>query len=378
MDGLGNTTMSQLVYIGRLRDVSAQVLRLLQQGPDRRTEYGEVKTLDLDGRTVSVIAKPPIVARDMVFEKRSTDPDTETIVFELKVEPAPKLIAVVWPKTVERTYKSPAPPLLVYFHPNAAQNRDTHYRGAYPFSWDFLFFGIITYIKYAKGLDGPDPDPLHDIDGLKGLPYQISFSGKKVVLVLPVNRVGAEVGVLLKADSMGAVLKDIVGFMFRRQSVYKPSELGRTGLASFSAGNTLVTQFLNNSQGSSFAQNTLKEIYNFDLPLPPSGSDANMRAWVNAVLAWTNTGDPTDKMVRVYTQSNFIAPYRRLLGRTPPAQTPYDESDASGNRTAVVVPGDAWARVSNQVPKPNGEFQIVHQLISDLLLTDALRRSRFP
>jgi len=379
-DGLGNAVMSLMVFVSRIRDVTARVLDLLQTLPDRRPEYTPPTNLALTPRTVSVVTTPPIIRNDdltFVGPKR-IEPDAETIVFEVNVEPAPKLIAVVWPEATPRSYEAPATPVLVYFHPNAAQNRETHYRGAYPFSWDFLFFGIITYLRYARA-DPVDPDPLHDIDGLKGLSYQMKESGKNPVLVLPVNRLFSEVGVFLKAESMESILKEIVAFMFRKRRVYKTPDLGRIALASFSAGNTLVTTFLNRNLQTGFAQNKLLEVYNFDLPLSVTTGDANMRAWTQAVRAWAATGNTADKRVRAYTQANFANLYRQLLGVTPPARTPYEISDATGNRTAVVVPIDAWRRISRQIPDdPLGAFQVVHQLIADLLLTDALRRSGFP
>jgi hypothetical protein len=61
----------------------------------------------------------------------------------------------------------------------------------------------------------------------------------------------------------------------------------------------------------------------------------------------------------------------------PPAQIQYEISEATGNRTAIVAPGSAWAQVSRQIPQPNGDFQLVHQIIPDRFLTDALRRGDF-
>jgi len=380
VDGLGNAVMSLLVFVSRVRDVTSRVLSLLQTASDRRPEYSLVTDFNLDPRTVSVVSPPPIVSQgDLQFQgPLAVSPSAVVRIFEVNVEPAPKLIAVAWPNAVSRTEVAPPTPLLVYFHPNAGQNRDTHYKGAYPFSFDYMFFGIVTYLRYAKGRNGAsDPDPLNDIVGVKGLVYQMAASQKNMVLVLPINRVGPEVGVFLKAESMEEILKELVAAMFRQSGVYRTPELGRAALASFSAGNTLVTSFLKANQGSSFLQNTLMEVYNFDLPMGFSTGDANMRAWVKAVTDWAATGNAADKRVRAYTQFNFANLYQQLLGVAPPQQTPYEASDASGNRTAVVAPGDAWARVSTAMPKPNGDFQLVHQIIPDLLLTDALRRSGF-
>lgn len=384
VDGLGNAVMSLLVFVSRVRDVSAKVLDLLQTLPDVRPEFTPVTDYALTPRTVSIVSPPPMIrAGNISFVPPtpgipSIAPSTVVTVFEVKVEPAPKLIAVAWPDSVSRTEVSPPTPLLIYFHPNAGQNRATHYRGTYPFSYDYMFFGIIAYLRYARGLNGdPDPDPLQDIVGPKGLAYQMKASQKDMVLVLPVNRVGPELGVFMKAESMESILKELVAAMFRKNGVYRSAQLGRTALASFSAGNTLVTAFLSANKGNSFVQNNLMEVYNFDLPMGFSTGDVNMRAWAKAVSDWAATGNTADKRIRSYTQFNFASIYQQLLGVTPPTQTPYEVSDATGNRTAVVVPGDAWARISNQMPKPNGDFGLVHQIIPDTLLVDALRRSGF-
>lgn len=378
VDGFSNSVMSLLVFVSRIREANVKTLAALT-GPDARPEFAPVTDFALPARQVSVVSPPPVVRNgDLSFSVQNVQPAAEVICFEVKVEPAPKLICVVWPDSVPRTETAPPTPLLIYFHPNAAQNADSFYRGAYPFSFDFCFYGIITYIRYSRGLAGqPTPDPLQDVPQVKGIPYQMDASGKSMVLVLPINRVTSEVGVMLKADKMELILKEIIAFMFRRKGVYRTPPIGRTALASFSAGNELVTTFLKNNVGSSFAQNTLMEVYNFDLPVGFVSGDKAMRAWTKAVSDWAATGNSADKRIRIYQQFNFAGFYAQLLGVQPPTATPYEVSSADGNRTAVVAPGDAWARISRAMPKPNGDFQLVHQIIPDLLLTDALRRSGF-
>jgi hypothetical protein len=378
VDGFSNSVMSLLVYVSRIRDASQETIDAMN-GPDRRTEFAAVTDFALQPRAVSVVSTPPIVRNgDLQFSVRALAPAAEVIVFEVKAEPAPKMICVVWPDAVPRTDAAPATPLLVYFHPNAAQNADTHYKGAYPFSFDFPFFGIMTYIRYSRGIAGQaNPDPLQNVPAVKGIPYQMDAAGKDLVLVLPVNRVRSEVGVMLKPAPMEMLLKEIIAFMFRKKGVYRQSQIGRTALASFSAGNELVTTFLRASLNSDFATNKLMEVYNFDLPMGFSTGDAAMRAWTSAVSNWAATGNAADKRIRIYQQFNFASFYQQLLGVQPPSRTPYEISSADGNRTAVVAPGDAWARISQDMPKPNGDFQLVHQIIPDLLLTDALRRSGF-
>lgn len=378
VDGFSNSVMSLLVFVSRIREANAKTLAALN-GPDARASFAPVTDFSLPPRQVSVVSPPPIVrGGNLSFGVQNIAPTAEVLCFEVKVEPAPKLICVVWPDSLPRTETSPATPLLVYFHPNAGQNADRFYKGEYPFSFDFTFFGIMTYIRYTRGLAGqPALDPLQDVAQVKGIPYQMDVSGKSMALVLPVNRVNSEVGVMLKADKMELILKEIIAFMFRRKGVYRTPTIGRTALASFSAGNELVATFLKNNLASNFAQNTLMEVYNFDLPAGFTSVDKAMRAWTKAVSDWAATGNAADKRIRVYQQFNFSTFYAQLLGVQPPTTTPYEVSSADGNRTAVVAPGDAWARISRAMPKPNGDFQLVHQIIPDLLLTDALRRSGF-
>lgn len=386
----GQSLVSITAYLSRLRDATAPSLNSLGNVPPIRQNHvpqawppaagGQPagswpatvwNTPPLDDH--QYVADPPIVNDALVTSARSVDPSTTDLVVEFKGVNAPQTIAISWPDAVARTEEAGATPFLVYFHSGMGQIAGAYYThpqvGTYPFGFDYIYYGLWRYMNYTS-------DPLTRDPYSKGLPYQMAASGKSAVVVMPGSKVGPEVGVFLSAASMETVLREIQAFMFRRAGIYTPPALGRTALASFSSGNNWVTAFLakRQNQESAFYQQTLRELYMFDAPGYGSA------AWVAQAIAWANRGDVA-KMIRAYT-SHGVSSYAKLLGHTPPQKVPFVESSDDGNRTAAVLPIAAWRNAiiaSGGLPTSfdTDQFGSTHQLVSAIMLTDALRRSGF-
>lgn len=318
------------------------------------------------------IAFPPVAGGALKFTPRTIDPDTEDLVLEVNGVTAPRLIAVSWPRNVARSAGAEPTPFLIYFRPTVGQNVRAGFYvgpglGTYPFGWDYLFYGLWRYVNYTG-------DPLTRDPFAKGLPYQIAASNKNAVLVLPLNKVGEELGVFLNAASIELILNKIQAFMFLRAGIAQAPPLGRVALGAFSSGNMLATQFLSNPRNQShpFYLNNLKELYMFDAPgnLVPT--------WVSQALRWAGAGSSANKMIRAYTRGNHPI-YKTLLGVTTPAAGPFVVDSSSGLRTAAVLPDAAWrsATAFSGAPSLVRSWQEPHQLISATMLTDALRRSGF-
>jgi len=362
----GHNSISVVVVLSRVRDRTNDVLASLARVPGSRVGHPPTSWPPSAWDTPSLanpryIASPPVRAGNLYFDLRTIDPDTEDLVLEVAGVDAPQLIAVSWPRALRRTIDSDPTPFLIYFHPTVGQNVGAGFYegpdlGSYPFGWDYLFYGLWRYLNYMGDPITVDPYP-------KGLPYQVAASGKHAVLVLPLNKKRIEVGAFLDAASAEELLREIQAFMFRREGIYEPPELGRTALAAFSDGNPLVARFLGLliNQRHLFYQNILKEVYMFDAP---RNSVLN---WVAQAIRWARAGDGTDKMIRIYTRNNSPS-HSTLLGQSTPAVPLFVASSSNGLRTAAVLPMAAWRST---------DWQTVHQLISATMLTDAFRRSGF-
>jgi hypothetical protein len=359
--------ISVVGILSQVRDVTSRVLReLAAVPPDRRRGHHPATWPPTAWDTPALIghnyiASPPVAGGNLAFDRTDVDPDTDDLVVEVAGVPAPQLIAVSCPRAVVRDAGSGPTPFLVYLHPNVGQNVGAgFYQGPYPFSWDYLFYGLWRYMNYLG-------DPLTIDPYAKGLPYQMSRSGKSAVIVLPCNRVGAEIGVFQDAGSVETILREIQALLFRRRGVFTAPPLGRTAMASFSAGNGLVTQFLTNSRNRShsFYLDTLREVYMFEAP------QGLVPQWVTQALRWANAGSTQGKRVRAYTRGSSDA-YRRLVAGSLP-RPPFVAESPSGFHSAAALPDAAWRRAGAVVRS----WQEPHQLVSAMLLTDALRRSGF-
>jgi hypothetical protein len=313
---------------------------------------------------------PPVAGRDIQFDIRSIRLSSEDLVVEVQGAAAPRLIAVSWPRAIARRSGAPPAPFLVYFHPTVGQNVGAGYYvgpglGTYPYGWDYLYYGLWRYLNYIS-------DPLIGDPYCKGFPYQIAASSKNMVLVLPLNRHPGELVEFLDAGSMERILNALNAFMYRRAGVAMAPPPGRVALGAFSSGNILVNQFLVKAanRGHPFYQNTLQELYMFDVP------NETTSTWVTEALRWARSGTAAGKVIRTYTRSNHSA-LRSLLDVPLPLSTPFAIDSSDGLRTVTVLPDEAWRRATSArgAPRLVQSWQEPHQLISATMLTDAMRRS---
>jgi hypothetical protein len=320
-----------------------------------------------------VIASPAVSGSDLDFVPSAISPDMEHRVLEVMGISTPQLFAVSWPRALTRTATSGPTPFVVYFRPTVGPNVARGYYvgpglGAYPFGWDYLFYGLWRYVNYMG-------DPLTVDPYAKGLPYQMSAAERHVALVLPLNRHPGELGVFLDAAWMQRILTEIQGFMFRQAGVPVAPPLGRVALAAFSSGNSLVARFLGHplNQRHSLYLTAIRELYMFDAP--PSG----IAGWVSHAIRWSRAGSSSDKMIRVFARRAHPS-FPALLGAALPAEAPFlVDSAADRSRTVAVLPETAWRRATTTRGAPGAvkRWQDAHQLISATMLTDALRRSGF-
>jgi hypothetical protein len=191
--------------------------------------------------------------------------------------------------------------------------------------------------------------------------------------VLPLNRHPGELGVLLDAAYMQRVLTEIQAFMFREAEIAQAPALGRTALAAFGSGNTLVRQLLSSprNQRHPFYLDTLRELYMFDAPT------SEISTWISQAMLWAQSANSSDKMVRVYSRVTHES-YAGLLGTATPNGGPFVvDSPSNTLRTVAVLPDGTWRKAATDASgsvKTAGE---AHQLVAATMLTDALRRSGF-
>jgi outer membrane protein OmpA-like peptidoglycan-associated protein len=380
----GQRVLPLTIVLSRVRNTTQDVLQKLRDNKPTDPPWSRPTaptTWDTPEKTnINFIAPTPKTpSGDLQFEAKTLDPDTEDLVLEIYGVEAPQLIAVSWPKRVPRNSSATPTPFLIYFRPTLMQNvhekfgglkkgpvegsvyvgeKDGHSLGSYPWGWDFLFFGMWTSLDYAG-------DPLTN-PFRKGLPYQIDVSGKGVVLISPCSKFPkvenlGEFGEFMNASFVQEILQEIQAFMFRRgpEPSFSPPPLGRVALTAFSSGNTFITQFLQNNQKQAFYRHHLQELYLFDPPKSQIGS------LVQQVNAWLNP----DKILRAYTQDRHPEYSRlRIL--------------SSSKQSVTLLPIAAWMKARTDrgrrtPPDPRMQYQLTHQLISAMMLTDALRKSGF-
>ena len=360
-----------------VRDATASVLVSLARVPASRVRHHPSSWPPARWDTPTVvdhhfIASPPVTGSDVNLVQHTVSPDMDHRVLEIMGVTSPQLVAVSWPRALAPAATSGPTPFLIYFRPTVGQNVARGYYvgpglGTYPFGWDYLFYGLWRSMNYMG-------DPVTSDPYAKGLPYQITAAQRNVVLVLPLNRHPGELGVFLSAPWTQRILTEIQAFMFRQAGITPAPPIGRTALAAFSSGNTLLTQFLGNplNQRHPFYLDTLRELYMLDAPA------GVVPGWVSQAIRWARAGSRSDTMIRVFSRHNHGS-YRALLGVAPPSGGPVVMDSAGGLRTVAVLPDTAWRRAttSRGAPRLVRSWQEAHQLISATMLTDALRRSGF-
>ncbi|MEV7392560.1 MULTISPECIES: hypothetical protein [unclassified Streptomyces] len=345
--------------------------------------YGVPSAID-----TTLIASPAVDSGAIQVQTQTVSPFGETVVLQLPGVAAPQLVAVHWPPGVSRDPDAPPAPFLIYFHAGMGQNspafyddaRDRHdpgTGGTYPFGWDYQFFGLLNYLQYIN-------DPFLTNPFAKGLALQLEASAKNVVLLLPLMRTAGtpcnEVGSFADAAFLQEFLPEIQALMFRRKGTFQFGPIGRLGMASFSSGHAALTCFLGNAanQAHSLYLDTLQEVYLFD---PHADLVSETLPPLTQVAAWAGRGSSSTKVARLYTQNDpaQLAPLLAQLGVTAPGSAPFDAATSDDRNSLTCLPLAAWNTLATQqggsVPYANtGQ---VHQVVSALMLTDALRRSQF-
>jgi hypothetical protein len=374
--------------LSRIHDATQHTLIMLNVHNEHgvpRPQIPRPASWDPRPQSLHVIADRPVASDRLAFEPSAAAPTGEMRILALKLPTetsAPHYLAVFWPDAVTRERESAAAPVLVYFHAAVSQNVPRYYerrdeiriKETYPDGWDYLFYGLFQYMQY----DG-DPFAGGDAPYTKGIPHQMAMSGKPCVAVLPQNSFAQEIGAFMHGDAMQDALSEIVAYMFRRRGILRSPGVGRTALAAFSSGNNFVTSFLAANRHTAFYTSTLKEVYMFDAPMgrgPTRGQ--GMDRWVKQALKWLASGPSAEKKLRAYVQE-ATGNLRAIVTGLKQAPTVGESSDAA--ITVSILPPPAWAqaiRANGGTPDlRDGGFGETHQMISAVMLTDALRRSGF-
>lgn len=406
-----DVTTSIPVTLPELRDATADSVAALDP-PPARAAAGPPNPITswsppakVDG--ISVVSTPCLNAGKLQIVKQSVTPDGELIVFDRAVTDPPSRLAIYWPASASRTAGAQATSFLYFFKPTAAQNavakpgrpltpifvnpgdrHDPATGSTYPDGFDYNFFGLWRVFHYSDEVDKTGQslsDPILGDPGWKGIPYQVEASGKPVVVVLAMNKVAGspcdELKSLSSAFDLRRLLLDVQALMFRRAGNSNPPGIGRLAMASFSSGHATLACFLTNpaNQGDPFLTDTLQEVYLFD----PHADDASQFArTVGAVARWLKTGPSSGKIARLYTQilprdkqgNDLLAPVLPQLRIVAPPTAPFDvSSPVNANVSATCLPLAMWNAINPNVKTTLG----VHQVIPTVMLTDALRRSRF-
>jgi hypothetical protein len=363
-----------------------------------------------DDSGINVLQDPALSGGVVQFTQRAIQPEANGRVLQLedvtKEKVVPKLLAVTWPHDIDPASYSDPTPFLIYFHANVGQNRGGYYVvpgvGTYPFGYDYIHYGLWTYLNYRYDSFYYD---YNFASYCMGLPYQIGAT-KNVVLVVPLSKVDAEVGIFLDAEATEGILLAIQDFFFKEAGKTSPGEVGRVALAGFSASNALVAGFLGSGKNmmTSFYKEKLKEVYLFDPPESDGADPPNpIRApAVTNSLEWAKSGKKEDKMIRLYNQW-YSSDLGRLVGQNMPNTGRGTMVSSSDNlRTSAYLPAFAWDGAFKKMWQPDymndhpyddqddvdafykkarKEHPLVwgkmHSWIAQTMLVDALRRSKF-
>ena len=365
---------SIVVHLSRLRDASADCLGILGVVPPERADavpaawpppvWGTPEVSQ-----VEYVDQEPLFGGQISAGSDVVEPPGESDVFERRGARTPRLIAVQWPGQISPFSAAPPTPFLVYFHAPMGQNLGAgYYHGAYPFSFDYVFYGLWNYLNYRE-------NPFTQWPFSLGLPYQVAESEARVVLELPCSSAVDEIGSFRNAADMAVTLTDLQATMFRRAGVYDPPPgLGRVGLGAFSGSNAYLTAFLNNAENRAhwLYRDKLREVFSFEV------TDGDLGGLVSALGGWRAVMAGADVRSFLYRagESALLGGY---VGPSEhPAARPFIATTAD-NRTLGLIPAATWRSAASARGFPGFGFQFteIHHLFPSTLLTDALRRSGF-
>jgi hypothetical protein len=326
----------------------------------------ELKLPPIDS-LVTIGAPPVVTAKNVLqFQRQSVAPNNDTFVVEVAgemvVDPdigekagvVPQIIAVSWPKDVPR--KEPAPMFVYYRHGPAQENVfgygkfSTPY--AYPYTFDYAYFGLLTTLWYRLP---PDWWPYD-----QGLPYQIEAAGRKVVTVVacptayppkrPKKKGETEArakqqpqaGEWTSPEFMQSILLEIQALALAKESppteaVKPPTSLGRVAIGAFSSGHWHLNSLLK-QEAHSFLTNTVKECYLFD----PDNKVFDDGALGTHLLAWAANVPSNEAIIRLYNHRPM--PQQRFLLNPIVEESPRFTDTAGGHRTIAVSQAKDWDR----------------------------------
>jgi hypothetical protein len=384
------------VFLSRIRDVTDEIVALMNSVPDihyrHDPTFGEwidkigpqnnwieqwkppprhIHTLNLTPREGSLTPSVEVEESDVSLENRI---DRVVVV---KGTPAPRLIALSWPKSLDPSDRRNKPtPFFIMFRSYFLTNPG-YYGGSPNRRWAFVFNSVWQWSNYqydpvtGKLLTADEPMRIVDASlHRQGIPYQVEASGAEVVSLLPMGRMGNppnEYGDFMKGDELRDILLEIQTHGWRSWGVpYDyPETVGRVAMGAFSMANDILGEFVRNPANNAFSFRELRELILID---PPTRTNVQQTA-LRHIAKWiTAPGHPADDppRVRLYTRSGEGADIVTRLG-LPPEQV-----------FVSVLSATAIAKIhSENGGKGPGGNDPTHAMYPGLFIKDALRRSGF-
>ncbi len=366
--GFGNATLiHHVAHLSRVRDASDQALALINEGKPIDHPDDWLASWNQGTPARSHLGRNPLVAdRKLLLEEGPVRFFAQEVaILEIADAPVP-LVAVSWSAGVLRG--GTPTPFLVYIHPDHGQNVD--YYGGQPYPGPRYLYSVGFRNLFHES------DPLVAPNGSKGLTTQVAAAAKAAVVVVPIARLGNHLGPLADATVMEQVLREIQTFFYHRADDSPPPQLGRVALSAYSNGAGIhLNAFLQKNQRHPFLANLVRELYLMDPRM-------NDEALVNAVIAWSRTGQAADKRIRVYLGARH-AEFLRVIGAGGFTLSPGLQSTPDGRRSVALMEGSSWIAAarregaSKEVAQGFAFWGTVHEAIPGTMFTHALLNSGF-
>ncbi len=331
----------------------------------------------------ATVASTPVspIEESLVLKNNATAPAMETLILEVQSDFKPKLVAVSYPKELEKDKRAQYQDVMrygpvianaanpqsvnfdkltfvVFFRPRLQQRVETTFGGVfglrpgfyigyqnlanepatslnnqqlaqekffYPYGWDYLFYEFWHYLNYE---DNPAIDPFFG-----GLPNQVFASGKKVVLVIPILSFANDADAISDPAQLVSLLLAVQKFIFAEKFKLPvlSENIGSIILSAFSNGNYMATQVLQKAQGN-FA---FSEAYMFDAPKELG------EQWIEAADRWAK-GIYGAGVIRIYTQSLF-SNLSKILNTSGLADAPTLGQTMDGTRSVALIGQRGWS-----------------------------------
>jgi hypothetical protein len=366
--GIGTIVIS--FHLSRLRDASDDVLVALGKVPAKHVNDvpapwppARWETPKLHG--IEFLDDPPVATGTLQASVQEFDTQSEDVVFERRGTKSPRLIAVSWPYTASRFDDSGPTGFVVFFHANMAPRQPDYYTGPYPWDFDYAFYGLWNYLNFRD-----NRNQLTDWPHSFGLSYQLAFTRKPAVLVLPCSSAADEIGSFSNATDMLLTLREVEASMFRRMATYVPPGVGRVAVAGYSQSCDLVSTFLTANKTDAFVRNNVAEVYGIDPPV------SSLPQLVTAAVGWSV--GRVDTCARIYLQGDSPALAPLIAPTVRPAGAVIANSP-DGRATIGYIPESAWVAAGQQrgTTTKVSDYWERHAMFASFFLTESLRRSQF-